>query len=150
MPLYKCCSCHHEFEYIKDEDEKEPLCDWCNAPTYILQEKANLEKLFELGNRCATTDVARQFFYRYEDLKELAYNDMVISSMFNVYEHMTIKDWNRVITDALITIAKNNKSLMEQLIKNEMSRPRTILIKKDESIVGDNIVGDDIVGGKLW
>jgi len=45
MPHYKCCSCHHEFDRIPYDHEKNILCDWCGAPTYILEEKIPLEKL---------------------------------------------------------------------------------------------------------
>lgn len=46
MPHYKCCCCHHEFDYIpyETEDKRNKLCDWCGAPTYILEEKTPLEK----------------------------------------------------------------------------------------------------------
>jgi len=43
MPYWKCSSCHHEFESGKRE--KVPLCDWCGAPAYILEEKTPLENM---------------------------------------------------------------------------------------------------------
>lgn len=46
MPYYKCTCCHHEFEYIPIfKNKNNPLCDWCGAPSYILEEKIPLEQL---------------------------------------------------------------------------------------------------------
>jgi DNA-directed RNA polymerase subunit RPC12/RpoP len=46
MPHYKCTGCHHEFDEISDPlDESYILCDWCGAPSYILEEKTPLEKI---------------------------------------------------------------------------------------------------------
>lgn len=47
MPYWKCTSCHHEFENIPYEGEGVPLCDWCGAPSYILEEKTPLENMCE-------------------------------------------------------------------------------------------------------
>lgn len=41
MPLWKCKSCHHEWE------GKLPTCDWCKSEGYILEEKTALERSFE-------------------------------------------------------------------------------------------------------
>lgn len=46
MPHYKCTCCHHEFDYIPyPNEDKIRLCDWCGAPSYILEEKTPLEKM---------------------------------------------------------------------------------------------------------
>lgn len=48
MPYYKCTGCHHEFEHIKTYNtDNDPLCDWCGAPSYILEEKIPLERMWE-------------------------------------------------------------------------------------------------------
>lgn len=45
MPLYHCTQCMHEFEYIKRfKSDDDPLCGWCGAPAYVLEEKTPLEK----------------------------------------------------------------------------------------------------------
>lgn len=46
MPHYKCSCCHHEFDYIPHpyEEKDMRLCDWCGAPSYILEEETPLEK----------------------------------------------------------------------------------------------------------
>lgn len=46
MPLYKCCSCHHEFEDYPDNTGL-MLCDWCGAPSIVLEEKTPLEIMVE-------------------------------------------------------------------------------------------------------
>ena len=46
MPLYHCSCCHHEFERIPDNPLTQ-LCDWCGAPSYILEEKTPLENMCE-------------------------------------------------------------------------------------------------------
>lgn len=46
MPYYKCTQCHHEFEHIKIYNtDNDTLCDWCGAPSSILEEKIPLERL---------------------------------------------------------------------------------------------------------
>jgi rRNA maturation endonuclease Nob1 len=48
MPHYKCTGCHHEFDYIPEAFEhKNPLCDWCGAPSIILENKTPMEKMFD-------------------------------------------------------------------------------------------------------
>jgi hypothetical protein len=41
MPLWKCDSCHHEWE----GDRKWGVCDWCGSTGHILDSKTPLEKL---------------------------------------------------------------------------------------------------------
>lgn len=50
MPHYKCSSCHHEFDYIpyKTENKEMRLCDWCGAPSYILEKETSLEKMVKM------------------------------------------------------------------------------------------------------
>lgn len=47
MPHYKCTCCHHEFDLVLYEHEKELtiLCDWCGAPSYILEDEIPLERM---------------------------------------------------------------------------------------------------------
>lgn len=47
MPHYKCTCCHHEFDYIPWETEERDfkLCDWCGAPSKIIEEEIPLEKM---------------------------------------------------------------------------------------------------------
>ena len=39
MPVYKCSSCHHEWE-----DYKNRKCDWCGSDSRIIADKTDLEK----------------------------------------------------------------------------------------------------------
>ncbi len=41
MPLLKCGECHHEWESVRDDD----LCDWCGAPSYVLEKETPLKKM---------------------------------------------------------------------------------------------------------
>lgn len=49
MPLYHCSQCHHEFEGVKTTKLTPILCDWCGAPSYILEERTPLEKMCDDG-----------------------------------------------------------------------------------------------------
>jgi hypothetical protein len=50
MPLYHCVKCHHEWEGIK-RSGLEPICDWCGAHGFILEEKTPLEKMLDEMDR---------------------------------------------------------------------------------------------------
>ena len=41
MPYYKCTQCHHEFEGAGAST----LCDWCGAPSTVLEKETPLEKM---------------------------------------------------------------------------------------------------------
>jgi len=45
MPLFHCVKCHHEWEGILEKNN--PICDWCGAHGYIIEEKTPFEKMIE-------------------------------------------------------------------------------------------------------
>ena len=45
MPHYKCTQCHHEWDAIPRHPGLVELCDWCGAPSFILENKTPLEKM---------------------------------------------------------------------------------------------------------
>lgn len=59
MPYYHCTKCHHEFEYPNSVDN--PNCDWCGAPSIILEEETPLEKMCK---EILTTGVNKYFKVR--------------------------------------------------------------------------------------
>lgn len=60
MPYYGCTKCHHEFEGYPSDGLKvendwsisvnNPECDWCGAPSKILEDKTPLETMCEPDN----------------------------------------------------------------------------------------------------
>lgn len=45
MPHYKCMGCHYEFDYTKTyKTDDNPLCNWCGAPSTILEKETSFDK----------------------------------------------------------------------------------------------------------
>ena len=46
MPYYGCTQWHHEFEAVASKADN-PLCDWCGAPSRVLEANTPLERICE-------------------------------------------------------------------------------------------------------
>ena len=83
MPLFHCVKCHHEWEgYGKGLT---PICDWCGAHGFIIEEKTSMELMMD-------------------EMEKVDYN---IEKFLNIPKR--IKDKNPFSLEMLLSVYKRRK-----------------------------------------